>query len=1340
MTEPAPKPVRRLRRYLLLTFMAGVVLLAFTGWYMTTDSFQRFVRRRVVTELERVTGGRVELGSFHTIPFRLQIEVRNLTIHGLEPSASVPYVRVERAVARVRVFSLPGREVGADSLVLEHPVVHILVAPNGTTNVPEPGTGRPSGKTPVDGLFDVFIGHLEVNHGELLWNDDRTPLDFAASDVFVGMKRGLLRRHYAGTLRLGKVDTKLRDFRPFAWAAAVEFSLTPKRLEVTSLQWSSNRSRVNASGSIADFQHPQWDATYQITLDLADAAATARVPQVRGGTLELGGKGTYAAPGFSAIGKALVRDLQLQEGEARIRSAGLNANYKLDPRRLEVRDLQARLLGGIVNGDVEVTNWLESPVPAKGVKPASLPRQRGVVHLKLRDLSLAELSALASRSSFPVARLHPAGAVSGTVEAMWQGSPRQAEAEIALDVAAPGRPPLGSLPVNGRFHGTWRNAAGQLELAELKFSTLSTHFEASGTLGSDLSALKLAVNSNDLGEWQPLLESLRGWTPAPVHLHGQGTFNGSLRGEVPHWLLAGHLQLNEFDSVLTDKSGEKRAHWDSLACDVQVSPQLVAAHNGTLRRGPMQVNFDARAGLQNGNFVDTSAVSASLQMHDAQVEDLLTLAGYNYPLHGTAKLTLQLSGTKADPRGEGKVTLTDAIVYGEPITRFHSNLRLANGEVELEQALLLYQEGQVTGSAAYNLRSRTFRLDAAGQAFDLARLPWLRDSRLGVKGSLDFQARGQGTLDQPAIEARMDFRNLGLNGEPLGDFQLEATTRGAEMRVTGRSHFQRAELVLDGKVTLRDDWPADLELHFSQLDVDSLIQTYLHGSVTGHSAVEGSLQVRGSVRRPRDLNLVGDLNRLSAEIQNIKIRNQGPLRFHVTQHVLKLDPLHLVGDDTDLTGGGTIRLDGAHDLDLRADGRMSLVLLQSLNPDFTAAGNITVATRVGGTWEAPSLQGKVEVSGGTLLYANLPNGLSDINGTLVFNQDRLQVERLTARTGGGSLTLGGYLSYGRRVDFNLVIKGQEVRLRYPPGMNSTANADLRLYGTAASATLAGDVTVTKFGLAPGFDFSQYLARSRQIPSTVETSSLLNRLKLDVHVVSTPDLRMQTSLARISGDADLRLRGTAAHPALLGRTTIQEGEISFNGSKYRLERGDITFFPSGSGFRPILDLEASTHVRDYDIDIKFSGEADKPLHVNYSSEPPLPEADIIALLAMGRTREESAAVQSSQSAFTQEASSAILSQALNSTVSSRVQRLFGVSRIKIDPQASGTAANPGRGPQVTIEQQISNSLVITYSQDVAQATQQTIQGELNLTRNVSLVAIRDYNGVFSFDIRVRQRKK
>jgi translocation and assembly module TamB len=60
--------------------------------------------------------------------------------------------------------------------------------------------------------------------------------------------------------------------------------------------------------------------------------------------------------------------------------------------------------------------------------------------------------------------------------------------------------------------------------------------------------------------------------------------------------------------------------------------------------------------------------------------------------------------------------------------------------------------------------------------------------------------------------------------------------------------------------------------------------------------------------------------------------------------------------------------------------------------------------------------------------------------------------------------------------------------------------------------------------------------------------------------------------------------------------------------------------------------------------------------------------------------------------------------------------------------------------VTIEQQVQNNLTLTYTTNVAQASQQIIQVEYNLTRNVSIVALRDQNGVVSFDLRVRRRKK
>jgi translocation and assembly module TamB len=168
------------------------------------------------------------------------------------------------------------------------------------------------------------------------------------------------------------------------------------------------------------------------------------------------------------------------------------------------------------------------------------------------------------------------------------------------------------------------------------------------------------------------------------------------------------------------------------------------------------------------------------------------------------------------------------------------------------------------------------------------------------------------------------------------------------------------------------------------------------------------------------------------------------------------------------------------------------------------------------------------------------------------------------------------------------------------------------------------------------------------------------------------------------------------------------------------------------------------VRDYDITVNISGDVTKTnnLKATWHSEPPLPEADVIAVLALGRTREESAQLQGSglSSGFGGEASNLLINEALNTAVSSRVQRLFGVSRIKIDPQGLTSETNVVRGPQVTIEQQVASNLTITYSTNVSVASQQIIQVEYNVTRNVSIVALRDQNGVVSFDVKIRQRKR
>ncbi len=79
-------------------------------------------------------------------------------------------------------------------------------------------------------------------------------------------------------------------------------------------------------------------------------------------------------------------------------------------------------------------------------------------------------------------------------------------------------------------------------------------------------------------------------------------------------------------------------------------------------------------------------------------------------------------------------------------------------------------------------------------------------------------------------------------------------------------------------------------------------------------------------------------------------------------------------------------------------------------------------------------------------------------------------------------------------------------------------------------------------------------------------------------------------------------------------------MQFRGNQYRLSRGDINFV---NPFRldPVVDIEATTTIRQYQVTVDFDGPASH-LAMSYRSDPPLPSSDIITLLALGSTGEES----------------------------------------------------------------------------------------------------------------------
>ncbi len=1168
MSETAARPARRWRKVLLMlagaAFLSAIALVI----YINTESFQSFVRRRLVAEVERITGGRAEIGSVHTVPFRLQAEVRNITVHGREAPTDVPLAHADRVVARLKVTSLLRSEFAFNGVLLDQPVIHVAFYPDGSTNIP-PRTSRVSSQTSVEQLFSLSINDFELRGGRIIWDEKTIPLNLDARGLSLAMDYSFLHRRYDGRLSVGEVDTKLPGCRPFAWMTTASFALEKDSAVISSLQWNSGHSNVTARGMITDFRRPRIRATYDSRVDLTEAASITRRRDLRGGYLELKGDGTWSGEQFASNGFLAIRDLAWQDEWFSFSRASINSGYNITDQDLKFSKLQGKVFGGSVSGDAEFTEWLapEQHLSASAKRilhtatiSASSPAKAGrqgasskapsvqslIALLRFRDMSAADFAAAYKPPSHPLQALHPAGLASGSLEARWEGSRRDAEFQFTLDVLPPAVSVISQLPLTAHATGTYHAANDTLNLPVFNLASPTSRVQASGALSST-SSLHLSVTTSSLADWLPLAAAVRGPSLFPVVLNGRATFNGTMSGSVSSPQLSGSVLVDDFEINVpaTATTPAAKTQWDSLSTSIQLSFAAVSLHNAALRRGDTAVEFDAAATLQHGHLTSKSEFTVRANLQNTDVASLQALMGYHYPITGTADLSLVAAGTPSDAHGDGDIHLNHASAYGEPIQQFDSAYHFARGELAFDHMHLLHGDSVLTGSAAYNPTTRLYRLDIAGNNFNLAQVRRIQSDRLPVEGRADFTLKSSGAVNAAAMDADFHIHKLVLNHEPVGEFDLQAVTQGGGVRVTGSSHWPRGSLSVTGNVSLQDSYQADLSLRMDQLDLDLLWHAYLGAQLTGHSVVGGVLDLQGPLFQPGRWRVGGNLSALSLDLEHVALKNQDPIQFSIAERALHVQQLHMLGEGTDISARGSVQLSGARAIDLAAEGRLDLKLLGGLDPNLSAAGLVTMNLTVGGTVAEPYPQGRLQFSSGSLSYATLPSGVNDLNGTVLFTSDRIHIESLNAHTGGGTLAFQGDATYlNRQLNFNLSVFGKDVRLRYPPGVSSTADAQLKWVGTRSGSSVSGEITINKIAVTPGFDFSSYLERGRQgSPITVANSPLYN-IKLDIQVHTAPELQMRTAIARLSGDADLHLRGSVARPAVLGRVDILEARGDF----------------------------------------------------------------------------------------------------------------------------------------------------------------------------------------------------
>jgi len=1287
--------------------VAGLVALlliaAIAGYlYLKSESFQQYALREIVKQANLATGGRAEIGRLDFNLSTLTAHLYNITLHGKETSAQPPLLHADELTVRIEILSALHRKVALRELLLDHPVVHVEVGRDGNSNLPAPPPSQTSSPTSV---FDLAVQHAQLNAGEINYNDRKIPLDADLYDLNTDIHFAPLARRYDGTLSYRNGHLSYAEYKPLPHALDLAFSATPERLSLDSGDLKIGSSNASFQAQISNYSDPIADGTYRIRIHTQDFASMA-APAAPQGEISLSGKLHYHAEAGQSLLRSVSVDgvigseaLAAMASGSRVELRNLQGSYQLADGNLRVSDLKAESLGGKINAALQIDHLDATP--------------ESRAQASLSNLSLSALQRTARRQELSGARL--SGTISGRIEASWQGNANNLRAHSDLTVQAlagkRSNPSGEELPVNGAIHATYDGSHQTVELRDTVLRTSAASLTANGTI-SDHSSLQLQVVANDLHQLAAVATSLLPAAGGMPSISGSATLTASMRGSVKSPAI--DAQLN------AQKLQIEGSEWSSAKLAMQANPSRFTLQSGSLvsaQRGT--AHFSGSVSLQDWSYLPSNALNANLEVQQMRIADLLRLVNQQYPISGDLSAKVSLQGSQNNPVGSGSAQIANARAYGEPIQTLSAKFHAENGTVD-STLTAVAAAGALDANLSYAPKEKTYKVRINAPALVLQKLQSVQERNLGLTGTVSATISGEGTVDNPEFVATLQLPLLQVRQNSIGDLKAEVRVAQHFADLTVDSKISQASVHAQGHIALTGDLEASATIDTGTIPLEVALATYATGAPQGfqgqaelHATLKGPLKDKSKVEAHLSIPV------LKASYQSLQIGIAEPLRADYANSVVTVQPTDIRGTGTSLHVQGRVPLGGDETPTLAAKGSIDVHILKIFAPDVDSSGTIDLDLRSAGSTAKPAIEGQLKFNDVAVTTADAPVGLTKLNGTVDVTSDHVRVAKLTGQVGGGDVSIGGSIAYRPSLQFNLALQAKSVRLRYPEGLRSQLDANLAFSGNPEASILNGRVLIDNLSFTSDFDLEKF-GDQFSTGSTISQPGFADNIKLAIAVQSQQNLNATNSQVSIEGSAALQVGGTAANPVITGRTTLSSGELFYRNVRYQLQKGIITF-DNPNETHPVLNVSVATTIEQYNLTLTMRGPLDK-LTTAYVSDPPLSTADIINLVARGKTTQESAAES-------QSTDSMIASQAAGE-LTGGLQKLAGISSLEIDPGIGGNGQSPST--RVALQQRVTKNLLFTFSTDVAQPGSEIVLGEYQINKRWSVSVERDQVGGVSVD--------
>ena len=1090
---------------------------------LQSNWFRDEVRKRIIAQVETATGGKVEIGKFDYDWRSRTVDLKDFVVHGTETPPADPLLHVAQIKIAVRILSVLERSADISSIVLTKPQVNLLVAPDGSTNLPTSPIARQS-KDPIAELFALKLNTLVIADGLAIVNDRRIPVNLRAGGVELTAHYLKAGPSYDLVASSRQIDLGFGNLvrGPFQFNA--QASLGKDRVLVQKVELTGGQSHISGSAMLENFVHPR------LNFQLVGATATdeilpvAKFTYVRGGKLALKGAGHYdEKQGWSFDGKADAQQANIDSPVLTLK--GINATSDVEARQsgLILRHVVATAKGARLNGEAVIKNY--------------------------RDLSFdGDLSGFALREAEVFFTNKPVpwqGVASGRIHGSATLDMRSKDLAVQGDLRIAPLP--SGIPVSGDVNLKYLQKANSLDFAQSHLNFPHSSLTFSGSLRG---ANQLVLDSSDLEDFRPIVTLLDLKMPPdawPVlDAHGHAHFDGVISNLLTSPNVSGQLETasvrfagQTLDQVTT-KFNAGNTGIDFASLDVQ--------------QGQTRINGTGLIGLSNWTMTPDSALRAALAIRSLNIAKVAALfPKIELPIiQGIVSGTVQLRGTFAQPEGSAHIASDSLDAYGE-------RLNQAQFDADLTGDTLQVSKGRVvSGVAVLNFSGNYARLPGnwtSGQAhirvdsngFPLASLSPVRkyEPAFNAHAELHFDASasvGPGKLEPTGANGTIQLSNVTWNGEPYGDLTLNSATHGPSVDTVITGDFRKNLLRGTAKVSLAAGNHTTAEIAFDRIQlasIYSLAPSHPNPLFDGNMAAK--VRIEGSLQHPDQMHvsLTSDKLELSSHLtaeepgrpkpSQFVFRNAGPLVVELFQNVATLRSFRVEGDQTGLEVTGTVPLDSKKPVDLKIAGNVNLQAYHLFDQNVESSGVSAIAASIGGTLADPTVNGTLEVKNGAFFPENIPNGLSEVNGTVVFTRNRATLQKMTAKSGGGELALTGFLSFagGGPMIYHLEGSAENVRVRYAGSISVTVSSKLRLSGTSTKSLLSGTLTVSRVVFNTNTDVGNILAGLGSTSAAPGgENEFLTGLHLDVAIESAQNLQLSTSLSRdVEAEINLRLRGT-----------------------------------------------------------------------------------------------------------------------------------------------------------------------------------------------------------------------